>query len=103
MHSPYNPAPSARRGEWGSGALADDSNPNRLEGKAPVKPCRSFGGIDRRAQVEIVRGRRSDTPTLVALADVSEADWRKCGSCGGGADRRALRKLHHAPSIELTR
>src|SRR5262245_58265872 len=27
-----------------------------------------------------------------AAVDVAGADWRNCGSCGGGADRRALRK-----------
>jgi hypothetical protein len=27
-----------------------------------------------------------------ASVDVSEADWRQCGSCRGGADRSALRK-----------
>ena len=26
---------------------------------------------------------------LVAAVDVSAADWRKCGTCGGVADRRA--------------
>src|SRR5262249_13882384 len=29
--------------------------------------------------------------------DVSEVDWRKCGSCGGGADRRAQRTSLASP------
>ena len=49
--------------EWGSAAPTDDGKPNHLGTNAPVKPCRSFGGIDLRAHAEIVSVRRSDTPT----------------------------------------
>ena len=35
---------------------------------------------------------REDSPV-----DVSEADWRKCGSCGGGADRRAQTDITCVP------
>jgi hypothetical protein len=56
----FNPPASST--EWGSGAPTDDGKPNRLGTNAPVKPCRSFGGIDLRAHAEIVSVRRSDTP-----------------------------------------
>src|SRR5262249_44137024 len=35
---------------------------------------------------------RQTLTTAHTSVDHSEADWRKCGSCGGGADRSALRK-----------
>jgi len=35
-----------------------------------------FGHLDLRSEAEFASARRADTPMLVALADVSEADWR---------------------------
>jgi hypothetical protein len=32
-----------------------------------------------------------------AAVDVTEANWRKCGSCGGGADRSAQRTVSRTP------
>jgi hypothetical protein len=46
----------------------------------------------------VPRARRSDTPTQLALADVSEADWQKCAPCRGGrtearqSDARGVRQ-----------
>src|SRR5262249_51694122 len=37
------------------------------------------------------RGRTASSQRDRSFTD-TKADWRKCGSCGGGADRRALRK-----------
>src|SRR5262249_35662018 len=36
------------------------------------------------------RGRTASSQRGRSFTD-TKADWRKCGSCGGGADRRALR------------
>ena len=72
--------------EWGSGAPTDDGKPNRLGANAPVKPCRSFGGIDLRAHAEIVSVRRSDTPKhrpFSASADVAGAVSRDGDTCRG--------------------
>ena len=51
--------------EWCSGASTDDGKPNRLGTKAPVKPCRSFGGSDLRA------ARRDRQRAEVRHADAS--------------------------------
>jgi hypothetical protein len=51
---------------------------------------RASGHIDMRAQAEAPSARRADTPTLVALADVSAAGWRNCDA--RGVWRTATRK-----------
>ncbi len=43
------------------------------------------GHPDLRAQAVVPSALRADTPTLVALADVTAADWRTCGARAGGA------------------
>src|SRR5262245_25270374 len=60
--------------------------------KVPSKngcPCREnmlarSGLLDRRAQAEVASALRSDTPTLVALADVTAGDWRNSVARVGG-------------------
>src|SRR5262245_28790780 len=47
------------------------------------------GGIARCTQAEVRSARRTDTPLPLALVDVTAADWRICGACGGVADRSA--------------
>jgi hypothetical protein len=59
--TPLQPRPLAGSNEWSSGASTGDGKPNRLETNAPVKPCRSFGGIGFRAHAEMAGVRRSDT------------------------------------------
>jgi hypothetical protein len=39
-----------------------------------------------RAQAEVLSTLRADTPTLVALADVTAENWRHCDRCAGVAD-----------------
>jgi hypothetical protein len=40
------------------------------------------GHLNIRAKAEAPSARRADTPTLVGLLDVADADWRKCDTCG---------------------
>jgi hypothetical protein len=42
--------------------------------------------IDMRAQAEAPSARKTDTPTPVALADVSGADWLNCDPRVGEVD-----------------
>ena len=63
---------------------------------APVRPPLSlpansqfFGPIDLRIQAEVPSALRADTPTLVALADVTSADWLNRGAYGDVSGRRA--------------
>jgi hypothetical protein len=65
-------------------------NPPDTANCLPAASLVARGGlIDMRTQAEVPSALRTDTPTQVALVDVAEADWRKCGSCGGGADTGA--------------
>src|SRR5262249_36590012 len=68
------------------------------------------GLLHKRAQAEVPSALRTDTPTLVALADVAGADWRNGDSCRGVADRCAQPKARAwrcasscpAPGVILT-
>jgi hypothetical protein len=55
-----------------------------------------FGTIRLRAQAEVRSKRRPDTPTLVALADVTYAPISRTRTYLGVSDRRALARIMHS-------
>src|SRR5262245_19662348 len=69
------------------------------------RTVRRGGHIARSNQVRVPSARRSGTPEYVTAVDHAEADWRNRDSCGGGADRSALRKggtRRFAPSYSVS-
>ena len=53
--------------------------------------------LDLRSEAEFASALRTNTPTLVALADVSSADWRDCGALRGGAEPKHARRACRWP------